>query len=270
MDYRYAVVDVQETLILNARDAFMNQQIHQLDEVRATLIDQQPADPSSPATVSATVTPIADGVYQIEYTLATASPHYDLIIDISAEGVGPVVEIAGSPFGVVCQVSVTDPENTVISGDGASLAIAGHLTKFQVTLFDVGNNQRTGGGDQLLVQIIPDDVGPADVTDIEVFDQHDGTYIVGYVATDTASDYTISVTVNADAGSTKTSTLTVVSNRTSPTVSTIDWASWASPDPIKIVDLGESYSFTTFLKDAYANKIKEYTWTLLTEIEGQG
>jgi len=93
---------------------------------------------------------------------------------------------------------------------------------------------------------------------------------VRYVATDTSSDYTISVTVNADAGNTKTSALTVVSNRTTPSTSTIDWTSWASPDPIKVVDLDEEYSFSTFLKDSYGNPIKEYEWTLLTEIEGQG
>ena len=39
VDYRFAVVDLQETLILNARDAFMNQQMHQDDIITATLVD---------------------------------------------------------------------------------------------------------------------------------------------------------------------------------------------------------------------------------------
>ena len=118
--------------------------------------------------------------------------------------------------------------------------------------------------------IAPNSVGPAPITDIEIFDQRDGTYIVRFVGTETASDFTISVRVNADDGSIKTSTLTVISNSTSPLTSTFSWDSWASPDPTKLVDLGFPYSFTTYLTDSYGNPIKEYPWTLLTEIEGQG
>lgn len=158
--------------------------------------------------------------------------------------------------------------NTRISGGGAVLTVAGQLTQFTVTLFDVGDNQRTGGGDQLLVAIDPVDVGPAAVTDIEVFDQADGTYTVRYVVLDSSSAYLISVTVNADAGNTKTSALIVVSNSTTPAASLIDWTSWASPDPTKIVDLASAYAFTTLLKDAYGNSIREQAWTLVTEIEG--
>ena len=46
--------------------------------------------------------PIADGVYSIQYTLATASPEYVLTIDIQAGGLGPASGIAGSPFKVAC------------------------------------------------------------------------------------------------------------------------------------------------------------------------
>jgi hypothetical protein len=236
--------------------------------VSATLTDAQPGAAAAP--VSATVTPIADGTYQIQYTLEAASPRYELRVQVQAGGVGPVMEIAGSPFQVECQVSETAPVNTRISGIGATLAVAGQLTAFTVTLYDAGDNQRTGGGDQLLVAIDPVDAGPAAVADIEVFDAADGTYTVRYVVLDSSSLYTISVTVNADGGNTKTSSLTVVANRTSPASSMIDWTSWASPDPLKIVDLGTSYGFTTLLKDAYGNPIKEEPWTLVTEIEGEG
>jgi hypothetical protein len=268
LDYRYAVVDVEETLVLNARDAHGNQQSHQTDVVRATLVEAAPQDPAAPATVSATVSATADGVYEIRYTLATASPHYSLAVEVQAEGSGPFVAIAGSPFTVVCQVAVTDPANTVISGPGAVDAIAGHLTEFQVTLFDAGNNQRTSGGDQLAVTIVASPSGSPVVTAIEVFDGGDGTYRVGYVATDSSSAYTISVTVNADGTNSKTSTLTVASNNTSPAASGRTWADGAAAD--REVDLEQAYTFTTALKDAFGNPIKERTWTLVTEIEGQG
>jgi hypothetical protein len=119
--------------------------------------------------------------------------------------------------------------------------------------------------------------------EIEVFDLLDGTYTVRYVATAATTPYTISVTVNADSSNIKTSSLTVSSDVTSPAVSSFTWstATWPSADPVKVVHILTSYTFTTHLKDAYSNPIKlktnaEYkaagdkVLTLLTEITGQG
>jgi hypothetical protein len=289
VDYPYAVVGVQETLTFWAKDAYYNLQIHQTDVITATLVDQNPSDPANPATVTGTVTATANGIYQIQYKLLQASTHYALSITLSAYNTalsppahGPPEQIAGSPFTVVCQVSTTAPANTVIT-PATQTAIAGHMTQFVVTLYDTGNNQRTSGGDQLVIgpctslplsasclslsvsqpmpTLTPDTTsgGQVAVTAIEIFDQGDGTYVVGYVATDTSSLFTVSVTVNQDTDETKTITgyLTVESDITSPSSSTITWTSWTSPDPIKIVDLTTSYSFSTFLKDLYMNPIKE-------------
>lgn len=62
--------------------------------------------------------------------------------------------------------------NTVISGAGSTYTIAGVVTDFTVTLFDSGNNQRTSGGDQLAVTIVPTPApsAVADIINIEVFD----------------------------------------------------------------------------------------------------
>ena len=84
------------------------------------------------------------------------------------------------------------------------------------------------------------------VTAIEIFDQADGTYRVGYLAEDTSTAFTVSVTVNQDtsANAVKTSSLTVLSSLTSTSHSEITWTSWLpSTDPIKVVDLTVSYSF---------------------------
>lgn len=142
-----------------------------------------------------------------------------------------------------------------------------------MTLHDSGNNQRTSGGDQLAVTIIAD-VGGASAAGVEIFDQHDGTYIVVYEIFDTASPYTVSVTTNADAGNIKTSSLVVVSNLTSPKVSEFSSPatdlSWPTTAAATTINLEQPYTFITDLKDAYANPIKERSQTLLTEIEGQG
>jgi hypothetical protein len=196
-----------------------------------------------------------------------------MAIEIQATGATSFVAITGSPFSIVCQVSTAAAVNTVISGAGATAAIAGDRTDFTVTLFDIGNNQRTGGGDQVDVKIEPTPTpGSGAISDVEVFDLLNGVYTVRYVIQSTATPYTISVTVNADSSNIKTSSLTVTSNVTSPAHSVFDWptATWPAADPLKKVNMGAAYTFSTALKDAYANPIKEHTETLVTEITGQG
>ena len=61
-------------------------------------------------------------------------------IKVQPNGVGSFYSISNSPFSVLCRVSTTTPANTVISGPGASNAIAGEITEFIVTLYDSGNN----------------------------------------------------------------------------------------------------------------------------------
>jgi hypothetical protein len=197
-----------------------------------------------------------------------------MTIEIQPNGSGPYHAIAASPFPIVCQVSQTDPSRTVISGAGASFTTAGALTDFTVTLFDSGGNQRTSGGDQLAVQIVPT-VGtltPGSVSGIEVFDQLDGTYTVRYEVVDSSTAYSISVTVNTDVGHTKQSRLTVVSNWTSPELSTFTSVSlgWPTSAASTVVHLAQAYSFATHLTDAFGNPITERALTLITEIEGQG
>jgi hypothetical protein len=108
------------------------------------------------------------------------------------------------------------------------------------------------------VTIIPDS-GGASVDTVEVFDQLDGTYIIEYEIFDTSSVYTISVTTNADSGNIKTSSLTVVSNLTSPSVSEFSSTdlSWPTTAASTTINLEEAYSFLTDLKDAYGNPINE-------------
>jgi hypothetical protein len=217
------------------------------------------------------VVAVSDGEWQITYTLSVASEIWSMTIEVQPNGDGPYHEIAGSSFAIICQVTDADASNTVISGDGATDAIAGDPTNFTVTLHDSGNNQRTSGGDQLAVTIVPDS-GLATAEGIEVFDQLDGTYIIEYEIFDTSSTYTISVTTNQDSSNIKTSTLTVVSNLTSPSVSEFSSTdlSWPTTAASTTINLEEDYSFLTDLKDAYANPIFERAQSLLTEIEGVG
>jgi hypothetical protein len=69
----------------------------------------------------------------------------------------------------------------------------------------------------------------ADITNIEVFDLLDGTYTVRYLPSSSATDYTVSVTVNLDTVNTKTTTLVVHSNTASPATSEFTSVSLAWP-----------------------------------------
>lgn len=139
------------------------------------------------------VTIVRDGVYRIKYTLRKASQLYNMVIEVQAGGSGPFNAIRGSPFPIICQVSKTAPANTVISGSGAETTTAGKLTDFTVTLFDIGGNQRTSGGDQLIVSIDSSSASPPPAgphahlkrpIKFEIFDLLDGTYTVRYVIDD--------------------------------------------------------------------------------------
>ena len=103
------------------------------------------------------------------------------------------------------------------------------------------------------------DSGGASAAGVEIFDQLDGTYIVVYEIFSTVAPYTISVTTNTDAGNVKTSSLTVVSNLTSPSVSDFSSVdlSWPTVAAFTTIDLEQAYSFLTDLKDAYQNPINE-------------
>jgi len=58
------------------------------------------------------------------------------------------------------------------------------------------------------------------ITDIEVTDQDDGTYLVEYVVTDATETYTIQVTTNGDVGNIKSSSVTASANIPDPESST--------------------------------------------------
>jgi hypothetical protein len=79
----------------------------------------------------------------------------------------------------------------VLSGPGVTTAVAGAVESFVVTLYDLGNNRLTVGGDTLLVTISPNQHS------IEVFDNNDGSYLVKYRIT-LAGLFALQVTVNQD------------------------------------------------------------------------
>ena len=156
-----------------------------------------------------------------------------MTIKLQPNGIGSFYPLSTSPFPITCMVSTTAPVNTVLSGSGKNNAVAGNVAHFIVTLFDSGNNQRTSGGDVLQVAITSTSHS---LTQIEIFDNEDGTYNVDYLATDASETYTISVTVNGDSANAKTSTVIVVANIPDPTKSTL-----AAISPIQI-DVAQTYT----------------------------
>jgi hypothetical protein len=78
------------------------------------------------------------------------------------------------------------------------------VQSFTVTLYDSGNNLVSKGGDQIEFSFTH--------ALIEVFDNHDGTYLVEYLITQTGT-YPFSITVNQD--TVMINTITVVPNEPS-------------------------------------------------------
>ena len=69
----------------------------------------------------------------------------------------------------------------------------------------------------------------------------------------------------------------MVSNFTSPLVSSFtapdgppDDLGWPTADTKTVIHLTKEYDFSTHLRDAYGNPIKERQLSLITEVEGQG
>ena len=124
-------------------------------------------------TFTGTVSALENGTYEIRYTVSVAG-NYTLEIRVQPAGAGPSYAIADSGLPVVVSVNEVDASFTTLTGDGVTDSMAGVVASFTVTLFDSGNNQREVGGDLLLVEI------SGGVTDIETYDNTDGTYRVDY------------------------------------------------------------------------------------------
>ena len=177
-----------------------------------------------------TVTPLSNSLYKIEYTVSVAGD-YTLNIMVQPSGVGPSYHIKDSKLPVKVAVNEVDASLTTLTGTGVTDSIAGVVASFTVTLFDSGNNQREVGGDLLLVQISDG------VTDIETFDNHDGTYRVDYRINDASITHDLSVTINGDTANSKTSIITTVPNLPDAASSTMATETLIILDKIKTVDV---------------------------------
>lgn len=110
-----------------------------------------------------------------------------------------------------------------------------------MTLFDSGNNRRLIGGDSIFVTI------SNGITDIEVFDEQDGSQTVKYLINDASLTHTVEVTVNGDTSNTKSSVITTVPNKPSSVSSTLVTT--------QLIDLETSYDVDSEIFDAFGNKI---------------
>ena len=187
-----------------------------------------------------TVTATDNGIYEIRYTVSVAGS-YTLEIRVQPGGSGPTYEIKDSGLPVVVAVNEVDASLTTLTGDGVTDSMAGVIASFTVTLFDSGNNQREVGGDLLLVEI------SNGVTEIETFDNNDGTYRVDYLINDATTTHELSVTINGDTGNTKTSTITTVANDPHADSSTMSTT--------ELTELDASYPVDVQVFDAYGNPI---------------
>lgn len=234
--YSSAQVGILQTIFIYARDQFNNLQEHQLDEFKVTLVKDS-------ITVNGAVTDSSNGYYQATYTLTDAGL-YKMYIEVQPNGIGSFYSIKSSPFDVNCIVSSTHVPSTVLSGSGIASATAGEVAEFLITLKDVGLNQRTSGGDQVQVDITS---LSNTISDIQIFDNEDGTYLVKYMITDSSEVYTIDVTING------------VAYATSPTVTPVENIPYSSTSEMTTVwttvSINTAYQVDIVLKDEFTNLI---------------
>ena len=206
-----------------ARDIYNNLKEDQLDVFTVTVSNTENS-------FSGIVTALEDGTYEIRYTVSVAGT-YELTILVQPSGSGPSYPIRDSGLPVTVAVNEVDASLTTLTGDGVTDSMAGVVASFTVTLFDSGNNQREVGGDLLLVEISDG------VTDIETFDNADGTYLVEYKINDASMTHDLSVTINADTANTKTSTITTIPNSPDAASSTMATDTLIILDVDTVVDI---------------------------------
>jgi hypothetical protein len=118
--------------------------------------------------------------------------------------------------------------------------VAGVVQSFTVTLYDSSVNLLTDGGDQLEITLSQ--------AEIEVFDNHDGSYRVDYLITQ-AGTYDLTVSVNLDSVNVKTSVITVVPNVPSTVDSTVVFNS--------VVLIEDQETVIVNVYDSFANEVIE-------------
>ncbi len=259
VDYKNAIVGVKETHTILARDKYGNLQNHKLDVFKVTLVQ---VATGSLQTVSGPIAANADiGEYKIEYILMEVGD-YKMDISVQFNGQGSTYALSTSPFYIRCHATTTDPSKTILTGAGTTNAVAGAVGTFLVTVFDAGNNQQQIGGDKIEVTIVRPSLT---ITEIEIFDNEDGTYRVEYKVTEATVDpmipYVITVTVNGDSANSKTSYLTVVPNKPDPLKSTL-----LANTPLTIE---QSHTFQVQIFDSYKNPIQVFV-PVLAHLIGSG
>ena len=238
-EYATAVVGVQETITLAARDKYGNTQSNTLDLFSVVLT----LTTDNTVTVSGTVTSISSGTYSAIYTLVVPGT-YTMSITIKVGGTGAATAISGSPYSVTCSVSNTDPSKTDVSGTGIISATAGELATFIITTKDSNGNKRTSGGDTIEVAI-SNGVVTLTYNSIQIIDSNNGQYTVNYIITDASASYTVKITINGNAANIIVKTVTAVAGTPSSLASSITKTG--------ITQIGVADTFSIFAKDKYSN-----------------
>jgi hypothetical protein len=121
-------------------------------------------------------TDLGDGTYDIEFTVQQAS-EYTMHMSLVDPDDGDTTELSGFPCGVsVSDTGVTDPQRTVLQGDGLTNTTVNKTCEFAIVTFDKFGNKRTAGGDDIRVSLTSKDLNIG--VQANIVDEKNGTYIV--------------------------------------------------------------------------------------------
>eukprot|EP00004_Rigifila_ramosa_P012615 TRINITY_DN2742_c0_g1_i2.p1 TRINITY_DN2742_c0_g1~~TRINITY_DN2742_c0_g1_i2.p1 ORF type:complete len:1110 (-),score=206.78 TRINITY_DN2742_c0_g1_i2:46-3297(-) len=183
---------------------------------------------------SAKVTDNADGTYSVAYTVY-ASGNYLVSINLGKPA------LKGSPFVVPARADA-DPTRCVVSGTGATSAVAGETAMFKVIARDRVGDRIVVGGDDVVASF----EGCAD--NAHVKDNNDGTYSISYNIS-AAATYTLAVTINGEAILDSPFRVTVAPARLAPMRCQV-FGSAASN-----AVAGEGAAFTVSARDVFGNTL---------------
>ena len=253
-DYNKCVTGITNTFNFEMYDSYNNLQTQ--SETYSILFTNKE---DSTITYPGTVTSTGLGTSKVDYLIAKAGK-YSMSIVITSNGLTTTLNDFNE---FKCTSSTVDPSKTVIAGSGLTTAIAGEKASFTIALYDANSNVIDNTDSDINININVNIVSTNENVSTKVlsYDSSIKKYVVTYIAYNTLTPFTITITVNNDSTNAKTSTMTLLPNVPSNPKSSYSSSIVAS------YTMDTVSTLNVFIRDEYSNPTTD-TFSLFTMIRG--
>jgi titin len=244
LNYDTCIAGQLSSIQFQVYDSFNNLQTHNLDTFTAAISNQNNL-------INPVISSLSPGSYKMDYTINQIGV-YSLLISMLPNG--QFTSITFDDFNKINCISKTlSVVNTVLSGSGLTVAIAGEVSKFKIQLYDANNNPVSTGNDIINVSII----SPQESVNNISITYTNSEYDVNYIAYTTGSPYIIKVIINNDTANSFTSTMNLSANVPSYLKSFYQGL-------VSSYNMNTSNSFQVILRDEFNNAVnsKSYIYVL--------